>query len=176
MNDDKKHINYIPVDHGTFDWLVRMANQAGTRVADFAGEMLDHVAWQDWSPPEPGSSNVDGRIKWLEFEAKRRQKRHEMVYRAASIYLEDLSEQAAEQLNEMCELAGLAPEEVLEEVRSDPMSMLVRESLNGTKFGRCTQWLCKLLTGAPEVAVADVETLALDKGYNMVMVVGCGVE
>lgn len=169
MNDDKKIMNFVPVDPSTFEWLTTMANKQGERVNDFSGILLDELAMSNWTLPKPGESEDDNLFFWFFQEALKRRRRRELIYKAAAIYLDDPTEEAAEQLEEMCVIAGLAPEEVIGEVRDDPFSNVIKESFDGTKLGRCTRWLADAMSEHGEIRQVDLVRIGMSEGFDETM-------
>jgi len=169
MNDDKKIMNFVPTDPSTFEWLTIMANKQGERVNEFAGMLLDELSMSNWTLPEPGETEKDGRFYWLFQEAMKRRKQRELIHKAAAIYLDDLTEEAADQLEEMCGIVGLVPEEVVAEIRDDPFSNVIKESYNGTKLGRCIRWLVESLTEHIELPQAEIVQIGMTEGFDETM-------
>jgi len=169
MQDDKKIMNFVPTDPATFEWLTMMANKQGERVNEFAGMLLDELAMTNWTLPEPGEKQKDGRFFWLFQEALKRRRQRELIYKAAAIYLDDPTEDAAEQLEEMCDIVGLVPEEVVGEIRDDPFSNMIKESYNGTKMGRCIRWLIESLSEHTELPQKEIVKIGMAEGYDETM-------
>jgi len=165
-DENKRSINYIPVDEDTFAWLKQQANQAGELISHFAGAVLDSAS-VDWQPTITDDQSDDSKLFWKLHEIRKQKKRRDTVYRAAAIYKERPDEQTADTLSDMCEWAGLDYAEVMNQVENDPFSSIIAQSRNGTKFGSCVRWLPAFISDHNgEVAVTPLRIVASNLGYS----------
>lgn len=166
-HDDKRKLNCIYVEPATHAWLVEMANSHGEMLGDFAGMVLDDIS-SNWTYPT--NEEPQRLLRWNVIEALRRKRQVDDVYKLAAIYQELQEDALADRLQEQCELAGLAYEEVIERVGNDPFSSIIANSRDGSKFGQCVKWLSQVLRdhrGA--VAVNALEQAAEESGFAVSM-------
>jgi len=164
MKDDKKRINLIDIEPDTHDWLVRLANEKGMSIKDFAGYLLDDARGK-WKHPD--SSEPERLALWNYYEALAQEQLRKLAYRVAAMYERNQTEEMAETLARQCELAGLDYREVIQQVEDDPFSSLVAFSHNGTKLGDCISWLGDMLAGQEKgLPVRILIAIGKQRGFN----------
>lgn len=165
MSDDKKRLNLIRVEEGTFSWLVNRANAHGMAIGDFAGELLDECALT-WKPPTDVES--DRMLFWNSVQVQQEEQKRRLVYQAAAIYQNrrNPTEEEAERLASMCEEAGMDYREVIKEVGSDPFSSVVAFSRNGSAAGQCMRWLADTMKNRRVMPAKLIEVKAGQEGFS----------
>jgi len=170
--EDKKIINFVPIDPETHTQLVELANQQGIKLNDFLGLLADEWAFT-WKPPE--DKRRERALFWNWVELTRRKRMQDMVYSMVSIYQQlGESEEMADIIEEQCKVAGISPSDlqmIHAEVSSDPLSSIIAQSRGGTKFSQCLAWLSSIFRQVgPEIAVRDLRQLAKAEGFAWAMV------
>ena len=136
---DKKTINMVEVAPATHELLIQIANSEGLPIKDAVGKILNTFAYEYQSNQDNFSKYTKVYLHLTEFE-KQRQAR-ENVKRAAAIYLDDPTEENAERLYKMSELADLEPTELLGNLQFDPFMSIIAEARGSKEFVSCVQWL-----------------------------------
>jgi hypothetical protein len=164
--EDKKRLNYISVNADTLTWLVKLANELGEHVGDFAGYLLDECALK-WKPPTEGD-DPDRQLFWELLDFQRRETLHNRVITAASIYQNKRvkTEEDADSLAAMCDLAGLDYGEIMKQVEGDPFSSVIAYSRNGSVMGNCMRWLVEKMRDRQRMPANLVEVLANRQGFS----------
>jgi len=170
--DDKKVINFIPVDPDSHSQLVELANQRGMKLNEFLGLMVDEWALT-WSPPKKKRS--ERALFWNWVDLRRRKRLQDMVYQMVSLYQQlGESEELADLIEAQCDIAGISPVDlqlIHQEVASDPLSSIIAENRQGTKFSRCITWLSETFKNlGPALSVGALKKLAEAEGFQWSMV------
>ena len=174
FDEDKKTINQIPVDTHTHRWLVRFANLKGESLKEATGSLLD-MLYTAYIPEtdqlnKEGYDNEQVELFWSWFKFKQKEIRRQRVFQAAAIYASDPTEENADMLARMCELARLDYAEVKEKAENDPYSSLIASTRNGTKFGECMRWLPQfIMEQGGQVNVAPLRAMANRQGFTASM-------
>lgn len=162
VSQDTKRLNWVQVETETFEWLRHKANADGSSIGNYAGALLDSLAQEsEETEGHEGSSNF---WNWRFFEQKRRKR--DRVYQAASIYIQDETEEGRDRLAQMCEGVGMDLSEVLQRVGSDPFAAILAKTNDGTKFSRCLHWLPSYIQGrGGTVDVSSLREAASREGF-----------
>lgn len=168
-SDNKKTINFVTLDEDVFDWLKLKANQAGEKIADFAG----HLITLEWARDDPRSDDSAlppmVQLQNIYWQGQRREKaRHRLLTLAASINRTNPPDsRAVELLIHLCDLFDFNYDDLLLEI-SEPsiIAAIEAQSAPGTKLGDCIIWLVKTFTETPEIPQQIVETHAEKIGYT----------
>lgn len=162
--DDKRYVNWVPIDEEAWGWLSQQADAHGMRLNDFIGTLLEDI-FETWEPPE--SDEPGRRTLWAMVRFERRRRMRERVNRAANIYEDDPTEESADDLAQMCEDAGMDYGEVLKNMRDDPFSSLTAFSRNGSVLGECIRWLPKFIQDrGGRVPVRLIQIVAGKRGFS----------
>jgi len=170
--DDKRVLNFVPVEEETHSILVELANQQGIKVNEFLGLLADEWSLV-WEPPQKKRSARALFWNWVEMRRKKRLR--DMIYQMVSLYQQlDESEELADLIEQQCEIAGISPSDLQamhQDVARDPLSSIIAQSREGTKFSQCMGWLASTFRQiGPEIAVRDLQQLAMVEGFAWAMV------
>lgn len=149
--DNKKSINRVEIDTYGHAWAVGMANKHGMRLSEFCGVALSSlaVAWKIDTDELAKADEFDAAHMELAITHLKIQQRHrlrQMVREAAVIHTQYPDDVSADQLGRMCELAGLDLTEIMGVAQSSEFGSLIAYSRDGSKFGKCLQWLAHYIT------------------------------
>lgn len=167
--DDKRTINRILIDPKTHRIMIDLANQQGISLSDFIGAVVDEAA-MSWVPPEV-SKDQWHIFHWNYIQLWKRQRRVQMVYQMAAMYNElGGSEDLADLIERQCEICGVDMTELMLQVQDDPLSSLIAQTRQGTKFDQCLRWLSDAMQRYGEFLVSQLKVLAAAQGYDWTMV------
>ena len=179
--DNKRIINRVKIDNFGYSWAVKMANKYGADLSEFCGSALASlaVAWNSDTGEIEEVEEWDGdRMKLAinHFAHQQRHRSRQMVREVAVIHAQYPDDVSADQLAQMCAIAGMDLLEVLDAANSSEFKSIVDYSKDGSKFGECVMWLADYMTKETQdeerdsVPAAQVFAAAKSNGFEEQMV------
>lgn len=177
--DNKRTINRVKVDNFGHASALREANRRGMDLGDFVGALVS--SWAIAIDPETGEmKDVEGmdlgrfKIGMLSFKMQQHHRMCQLVREAAVIHTQHPDDVSADELAEMCELAGMDLAEIMDIANTMEFKSMLQYSRDGSKYGECMTWLAYYMSDEGKdgkgVPVSQIFAVGKSSGFDEQMI------
>ena len=167
MADDKKYINYVPLNPEAFQYAIQEANKAGLKLGNWIGRQIE-LAMLRGKQGTLESTNPHIQIQEALWKLQDERRTRQNVFEIAALVNENPdNETLAELLVKMCELAEISYDEVIRQTTGDSaVTSYVNYTKTQTLGSACVKWLLELLMKNGSVSQLSITKLGEPLGFR----------